>query len=109
MPGRSSRRRWSVSAASEPIVSIPAARSRASERGPTPGSRRTSNGAGRFQGAYAPEELSLAAGEDDDEAARLPLVARDLGDDLAGRDAERARQIGCPADRGLYRLGQPAR
>ena len=35
----------SLSAASSPIVSRPAARSLASERGPTPGRRRMSNGA----------------------------------------------------------------
>ena len=45
LPGRSCLSSASVSAASAPIVSSPAARSRASERGPIPGRRRTSNGA----------------------------------------------------------------
>ena len=45
LPGRSRLRSASPRAASAPIVSRPAARSRASERGPTPGRRRTSNGA----------------------------------------------------------------
>src|SRR5581483_11884659 len=38
------------------------------------------------------EERGLLARNDDDDAAGLPPVARHLRDDLAGRDAERARE-----------------
>ena len=46
----------------------------------------------------------LAPGRDDRDAAGLACVARHLGDDLAGGDAERARQARRPAHRRLHRI-----
>ena len=55
------------------------------------------------------EERPLLPRRDDDEAARLARVARDLRDDLARRDAERAREARRRPHRGPHRLGDAAR
>ena len=99
LPGSSRRRGASSSAASAPIVATPAARSRSSARGPTPGRRRTSNGA---------RNDASRPGANDGQPARLAAVGRDLRDDLAGGDAERAGQRGRAADGRLHRFGELA-
>ena len=99
LPGSRRRSASSSSAARSPIVATPAARRRSSARGPTPGRRRTSNGA-RNDG--------LLARAHDGEPAGLAPVGGDLGDDLAGGDAERAGERARPAHGGLDRLGELA-
>ena len=51
------------------------------------------------------EERSFPPGRNDGQAAGLPQVARHLGDDLARRDAERARQARRAAHGRLHGLG----
>ena len=55
------------------------------------------------------EELGLPPGRHDRDAAGLPAVARNLGDDLAARDAERAREARRAANGRLHRLGHEPR
>ena len=55
------------------------------------------------------EERGLLPGRDDGDPARLAPVARDLRDDLAARDAERAREAGRAAHGRLHRLGHRTR
>ena len=98
-PGSSARRSRSVSAASAPTVVTPAAASRASARGPTPGSARTGNGA---------RNAASVPGRHDGDPAGLAPVGRDLRDDLRRRDAERAGEARRRAHGGLHRLGDRA-
>ena len=106
LPGSRRRRASSSSAARSPIVATPGCASRSSARGPTPGSRRTSNGA---------RKPPLCPGAHDRQPARLAPVGGDLGDDLAGGDAERAGQGVAPrtaawtASATRRRRGSPAR
>ena len=99
LPGRTCRRSASVIAAMSPIVSIPSAdepllRARPHAREDPDRERR--------------EERRLAARADDRQPAGLAPVRGDLGHDLGGRHAERAREPGArPHDR-LHRLGQRA-
>ena len=86
--------------ASPPIVAMPAAASRSSARGPTPG--RTRVGERR-------EEPGLPSRGHDRDPARLAAVRGDLAHDLRRRDAERARQRRGAADRDLHRLRQASR
>ena len=52
------------------------------------------------------EELGLTAQRNDGDPAGLAPVARDLRDDLAARDPERARQVRRASHGGLDRLGE---
>ena len=83
-----------------PIVSIPAATSRSSARGPTPGRSRIGNGA--RNAASRPGRTTVRP-------PGLAAVGRDLRDDLRGRDAERAREPRPRPHDGAHRLGERAR
>ena len=99
-PGSSMRSFASSSAARSPIVSTPDApqalfRPRAHARQPAHVERR--------------EKPGLPPRGHNREAARLAAVARDLGDDLAAGDAQRAGKARRAAHRRLYRLRNRAR
>ena len=100
LPGRRRLSSASVSAASAPIVSSPAARRRASERGPTPGSRRTSNGA--RNDASRPGGTTVSP-----PGLRRSLAILATTFDVATPD--RSAQARRSPDRGLNRLGERAR
>ena len=83
-----------------PIVLMPAATSRSSARGPTPGRRRIGNGA--RNAASRPGRTTVSP-------PGLRRSEATFGDDLRRRDAERARQPRPCAHDGLDRLGEGAR
>ena len=95
-PGSSRRRSASSRAASCPIVSSPAARSRCSDLGPD---------AGELAHVERREKRRFPPRRHDEQPARLPQVARHLGDDLARRDTERAREARRAAHCRLHGLG----
>ena len=99
-PGSSSASSASSSSASAPIVATPAATSRTSRLGPDAGQR-----ANRQPG----QERRLPAPRHDGDPAGLSGVRRDLRDDLAGGDAQRAREPHALAHRELHQLGLLAR
>ena len=100
LPGRSRLRSASVSAAS--------CADRLQAGGPQPRLRARAD---PRQAAHVErrEERRLASGRDDRQPAGLAAVARDLGDDLRGRDADRGAQARRAPDGGLHRLGDRAR
>ena len=99
LPGSRRRSASSSSAARSPIVAIP--------RRAQPLLRARPD-AGQEPDVERGEERRLLPGRHDCQPARLAPVGRDLGDDLAGRDAERAGQRGRAANGGLDGLGELA-
>ena len=89
-PGPARRERLdSGIAASSPTVRTPSPSSRRRVAGPTPQSRPTGERV---------EDVELGAGLDDEQPVRLGEVARELGQQLRGRDPDRRDQPGLGAD-----------
>jgi hypothetical protein len=100
LPGSSRRSPSSESAASAPTVSTPAARSRSSAFGPTPGSLRTSSGA-RKPASWPGTTTTSPPGL----RASLPTFATTLH---GATPSEHVRLVAPPHGR-LYRFGDDAR
>ena len=99
LPGQHRASSASSSAARPPIVSTPAAASRAAARGPMPG---------QHADRERREERRLAARPHDGQPAGLAAVGGDLRDHLRRRDAERAREPRPRPDDRPHRLGERA-